>query len=65
MRAEILAGLETWAERIGDLLLLDVPEEMEDAVAETLLRMIMPALAISPWAMLHDNDAGSDPAGQG
>jgi hypothetical protein len=38
---------------------------MEDAVAETLLRMIMPALAISPWAMLHDNDAGSDPAGQG
>jgi hypothetical protein len=65
MRADILAGLEIWTDRISDLLLLDVPEHMEDAVAETLLMMVLPALAISPWAMLHDNDAGSDPAGPG
>ncbi|KQX18419.1 MULTISPECIES: hypothetical protein [unclassified Sphingomonas] len=63
MRADILNGLEIWADRISDLLLFDVPEHLEEAVAETLLVMILPALAISPWAMLHDNDAGPDTAG--
>lgn len=65
MRVDILAGLDLWTDRISDLLLLDVPEHLEDAVAETLLMMVLPALAISPWAMVHDNDAGSDPAGPG
>lgn len=65
MHARIVAGLELWADRISDLLMRDAHEDLEDAFAETLVVMILPMLAVSRWALLHDNDPGSDPSGQG
>lgn len=49
--------LTLWSAMILDLLLLGAPEETEDAIAATAMEMVLPAVAISPAAMIGDNDA--------
>lgn len=53
----MMDGLIAWGGAIIDRLILEAPEEYEDDLAETAVIMVVPCLAISWRAMLHDNDA--------
>jgi hypothetical protein len=36
--------------------MMGASEEVEDALAETAIMMVVPSIAMRPWAMMNDND---------
>lgn len=49
--------LAAWAGAILDLLTHHADERDEEAISVTALEVVLPALAISPLALAHDNDS--------
>jgi hypothetical protein len=52
----MMDGLIAWANAVIDRLMMGASEEVEDALAETAITMVVPSIAMRPWAMMNDND---------
>lgn len=54
--ANPMDGLIAWSGAILDRLTEQAPDETEAALAATAMELVLPALAISPWQTIGDND---------